>query len=256
MATHFSLVDHEVGDTSEYSGNASSGATASTSVTTGAAIAGTYGLLASANNASDSSNYNTRYMSYSDAAVVYVQFRFRWDTWTQGGYNSAVSKGPLMISKSTSSFNKMAWLRVSGTRQLALGYTPGSGSDVAVGSSSFTFTEDTDYWIRFLLDRTNSGTTGAVITWWTSTDGTTFTQRGTVTASTTGSNGVNQSVADTQYCHVGICHIGGFERMQYIWHIDALSAATATGDLEDEGAGGGGISIPVVMAHRRMIGIS
>lgn len=210
----FESNDEKIADT-----RTTNGSSAAIAVAAGGAISGSYGLDCAADNAGDNADYD--YLNYwfghEDPCIasdkIVVDFNFRWDSWTRGGYNTSTSKGPIQISNMTS---RMFWLSVAGTRTLQFMYTNGDGIDTKItGTQQFTL--DQDYEIRLILDRTGAD---PVISW--EVDGA---EIGSDTDDgSSGTGGVKVDSGNNKYhiLKVGLVHINQWESTGYEWSIDDL----------------------------------
>jgi hypothetical protein len=174
-------IDHETGNLSQWDGTTVSGTNASITASTSANKNGTHGLRATINNtAADSSDQARSNKAYTTNAsgLHYVQFWMRLTGHTTFGYAAATAKGVLRfgndtVNGSTDVTARAAGLVFVGVNTLQLAIRSRNGTDSLIGSS-FTLADNTWYKMRVLIDRTGAN---PICTWWSSTDGITFTER-------------------------------------------------------------------------------
>lgn len=223
---------YESGNTSAWSATQLSGAGETLAVDGGSAKSGAYGLHTVYNEAGDSSGKANAYKKFDSSilgqTVIYLEFWFQFQAYTSAGYNLSTSKGIANIRNdissgtNTSNCGRAFHLSLSGAAQVQGFYQETvAGTDTAV-TGTFTFTVGTWYQIRMMVDRTNPAS--IVMTWWTSTDGLTFTQRGTATDTGNAVQGVGASL---NCVDVGIVHCNQFEKGNYVCYHDYVSVSDA-----------------------------
>lgn len=217
-------IDHETGNLSQYTTTTTSGS-GTVAASTSANLNGSYGLRSVVNSAVDSNDQaagEKNSYSWPASNTFYWTFLFRFPsgTFTQAGhYNSATTKA-VAFFEDPSSFQRMFWLLIAdGTRTLRLAYKAKDNSDNFAGSG-VALGDGTLYYIKMLLDKSGAN---PIVTWWYSTDGSSYTQGGTATDSTSGTNGVGKTVTALNY-RGGIRHVSQFDLCQYTVDVDDLAA--------------------------------
>lgn len=208
--------DYETNDESYAISKQTTGTTGSIALNSTTPISGSYDLLATHNASSDDNHQECLVYHFSGMGepdlpaneIFTVAFRFKWVSWTQGGYNTGQSKGPLLLKTPD---GEMCHLSVGGTRTLYAVITEGD-SAVLKGSSGQTFTIGTEYEIRIVVDKAASNGT---MSWYV--DGTLIE---TVTNTAAGTGGIQGASDRTHYLYVGAGCRGQWEKAQYSWQID------------------------------------
>lgn len=211
MAQIGSTITHETGDLTQYTGTDS--ATGYTVAASGSAAKnGSFGLLATANSASDTNSGGDGYkdFTYPGTNVVVASAWVQFTAWTSGGYNTDTSKAVLALRDAANLSLATAWLSVVGTRTLQLKYQTAAFA-AASGAATLALSAATWYLLELTVDR--SGGTH-VVTFRYSTDGTNFTTVESITANVAGS---------VTRVHAGVAHINQFEKAQYTVAVDDVA---------------------------------
>jgi len=190
------------------------GATLSTSIS--AVKNGTYGMRAVAAATTDESVTARANKAFTQPSslIICVEFWVRFNAYTASGYANSTSKSLIRLGNDTAedATARGLGLVVVGSSTVQPTYRSKSGTDNLFGSTLAMST--TWYAFRCTIDKSGTNPIGTISY---STDGSSFTQLGTVTDSTSGTNGIGASI---NLLAIGIVHLNQFEQAQYTLDFD------------------------------------